>query len=342
MRVVLLSIKAAFLIAASHLLFLRYSLANDALDAVVRIETEKRNGASSIGTGFFISDSGVLLTAYHVIEGSAHIDIVDSRNRWLSSKQGKVEVLLISTKCDIAILQVSSDTPKYAVPHHLEISISNAKTVKKTDDLVGHGHPQGIRNQTFRASTTQNGFMQSGRLNNRNGKPLCTIEDVDLIPIDMTIGAGMSGGPLMKGDVVIGVLSGSLSEGNELNRTIAWAMPVTYLADEELNQFTTLNSSPENINAWPKLKLMTKHWKQLSSPPAPSGESEPNQKVKNKWILQVNDLGDRGKSWETIGEYASKAEANQASLQWRNSNYAIFVAESDGVKTSLPPIVRKK
>jgi len=82
-------------------------------------------------------------------------------------------------------------------------------------------------------------------------------KNIDLIPLDLTIYGGMSGGPLIDQEGnVIGILSGSYNEGG----SIAWAIPSKYLIDL-LNTNTQLISLKDM--KWPELKLMSNSWDSL-------------------------------------------------------------------------------
>jgi S1-C subfamily serine protease len=70
-------------------------------DAVVKIYATK-GVRTSLGSGFFIRKDGLLLTAYHVVEGANDIEIFDHQKR----RYDDVLVKSISPKYDIAVLHV--------------------------------------------------------------------------------------------------------------------------------------------------------------------------------------------------------------------------------------------
>jgi len=308
--------------------------AAEPLKAIVAIEAKLPNGKISNGTGFFASDDGIIITCYHVIEGSKNIIINDSSKHTLDSATKEIEIVAVSGRYDLALLRVLG---KYKPSSYLSLDGELAGKLTPRDNLEAYGNPQRIRDQNFHGSPTQKGFMLSKKLNDSEAMPLCNLEDVNLIPLDMTVGNGMSGCPVLKDDKVIGVLSGSLSDTKGTVRTIAWAIPVSYISEDGLKHFKKLSASPEDIKNWPSLDLMSRNWKRLSIELPKEKEKQPA----NNWILFVNNLNDKKTAWEDIGRYPSKAAANEAGLKYSNSGYKIHVVEIKDGKYAAPPIVKK-
>src|SRR5271165_254345 len=161
------------------------------------------------GTGFFVNSEGAFVTAYHVINGATSADVYDPKNKKYSS----VQLISSDSTNDIAVLTVNDPTTNYFT---FDDQAPKVGTVLSTI-----GHPWGLRDQTFRARTTQNGYADSLSLFNADGKGIYT-KSVTIIPLDVTIYNGMSGAPLLNaGGNVIGMLSGSFNVGGSL----AWGIP---------------------------------------------------------------------------------------------------------------------
>jgi len=74
-------------------------------DSVVTIYAKSSSGSSSQGTGFYVSASGQILTAYHVIRNAVEIDVYDKD---LSRLQG-ITVSRIDERRDLALLSTTSE-----------------------------------------------------------------------------------------------------------------------------------------------------------------------------------------------------------------------------------------
>ena len=142
----------------------------------------KRRRASSLGSGFIIDSSGLIVTNNHVIDEADEISIVLSDNSIL-----KAEIIGRDPKVDLALLKVKTDKP---LP---SISWGNSDEMRVGDWSVAIGNPFGI------GVTVTAGIIsaRSRRLNNGSAYD-------DFIQTDAAINRGNSGGPLinMQGEVI--------------------------------------------------------------------------------------------------------------------------------------------
>ena len=142
----------------------------------------KRRRASSLGSGFIIDSSGLIVTNNHVIDEADEISIVLSDNTIL-----KAEIIGRDPKVDLALLKVDTDKP---LP---SISWGNSDKMRVGDWSVAIGNPFGI------GVTVTAGIIsaRSRRLNNGSAYD-------DFIQTDAAINRGNSGGPLinMQGEVI--------------------------------------------------------------------------------------------------------------------------------------------
>jgi len=167
-------------------------IAEQAKAATVQIlsldEQGRRLGS---GTGFVISDDGLVVTNFHVIR-SAHSLRID-----LSDGDERTEVFYLGgdPANDIAVLRVAAAGLPFLRLHD------------EPDPAVGQriytmGHPLG------QTATFSDGLVSALR----------TVADVSLIQITAPISSGSSGGPVMNDEgAVIGIVTMMLRGGQNLN-----------------------------------------------------------------------------------------------------------------------------
>jgi len=135
----------------------------------------------SLGSGFVIDPSGLIVTNYHVIEDADEITANFADGRKLTAKLiGRDE------KTDIALLQVQSDAPLKSV------GFGDSDRIRVGDWVMAIGNPFGL------GGTLTVGIV-SARNRNINSGPYD-----DFIQTDAAINRGNSGGPLfnMRGEVI--------------------------------------------------------------------------------------------------------------------------------------------
>jgi len=212
-------------------------------DSIVGLYINRGSGRADLGTGFFTSDSGQIMTAYHVVAGANKIQVVDANKQIYS----KITVAYVSPQHDLAFLQIAS--PQVTTPF------------LKIDDFVPQpgvslsviGYPRGLSRQHITVRTTSPNFISSKEIRSRNGARLFQ-EEIDVIGLDGTSYSGMSGAPVIANGVVVGVFSGSFNEGGG----IAWAIPVKYV-----EQVTRLGNDADKIQNWPSFTLMNSSFRSL-------------------------------------------------------------------------------
>lgn len=137
--------------------------------------------ATSLGSGFIIDPSGIIVTNNHVIDGADDILVVLQDNT-------KLEAKLIGTdpKTDVAVLQVKTDKKLPSV------SFGDSSKARVGDWVVAIGNPLGL-----------GGTVTAGIVSAR-GRDINSGPYDDYIQTDAPINRGNSGGPLfnMDGDVI--------------------------------------------------------------------------------------------------------------------------------------------
>lgn len=139
--------------------------------------------ATSLGSGFIIDESGVVVTNNHVIDGADEIYVILHDDTRL-----KAELVGRDAKTDLAVLRVKSDQKLTAVP------FGDSKKSRVGDWVVAIGNPFGL------GGTVTAGII-SARARNINAGPYD-----DFIQTDASINRGNSGGPMFNMDgQVIGI-----------------------------------------------------------------------------------------------------------------------------------------
>lgn len=143
----------------------------------------------SFGSGFFISDSGYLVTNYHVIEDEPKITIIINKNLKLDAK-----VIKTNEEFDLALLKVDYDS----LPG---LWFADSDSVESGDPVVAIGTPLD-RNLS---STLTKGIVSGLR----------NFDGIKMIQTDVSINSGNSGGPLIneKGEV-IGMATAKIKANN--------------------------------------------------------------------------------------------------------------------------------
>ena len=137
--------------------------------------------SNSLGSGFVIDPSGIVVTNNHVIGDANDISVIFSDGTRL-----KAEIIGKDSKVDLAVLRVKSDKPLKAVP------FGDSDTIRPGDWVMAIGNPFGL-----------GGSVTAGIVSAR-GRNIDSGPYDNYIQTDASINKGNSGGPLfnMKGEVI--------------------------------------------------------------------------------------------------------------------------------------------
>lgn len=191
-------------------------LYEDCSPAVFYIEIQSKDGTPlASGSGFFIDESGIAVTNYHVVEGAEKAVIT------LSGSGAKYEVSGIyytSMEHDVAVIQIDGSG--------FETLKVNPLPVKGASTVYAIGSPKGLQN------TISQGLVSNARR---------VLGDSTYIQTSAAISGGSSGGVLLNvyGEV-IGITSAEIADGQNLN----FARPISYIAPAKTDKLTPL----ENVN----------------------------------------------------------------------------------------------
>ena len=137
--------------------------------------------SSSLGSGFIIDPTGIVITNNHVIEGANEVTVILTDGRKL-----KAEVVGKDAKVDVAVLKIKSDAPLKFVP------FGDSEKMRVGDAVMAVGNPFGLGGTvTAGIVSARNRNIDSGPYDN-------------YIQTDASINKGNSGGPLfnMAGEVI--------------------------------------------------------------------------------------------------------------------------------------------
>lgn len=154
---------------------------------VVAYGDEQNAVKQQVATGFFVSDSGFLITAHHAIAGLPDIKVVLSPRKVLPAR-----IIKIDAKSDLALLKVDSITP-FAY-------LSHSNGVPAGMDVITMGYPQ----VSVLGITTK---ITRGIVNSERGMR----DDPNSFQFSAEVQKGNSGGPLIgPGGMVVGVVRSKL------------------------------------------------------------------------------------------------------------------------------------
>ena len=164
--------------------------------------------ARSLGSGFIISQDGVILTNAHVVEAADEITV-----RLTDKREYKAKVIGTDKRTDVAVLKID---PTAALPI---VTIGDPNKLRVGEWVVAIGSPFGFEN------TVTAGIVSA------KGRSLPQENFVPFIQTDVAINPGNSGGPLfnLRGEVV-GINSMIFSRTGGF-MGVSFAIPIDVVVD---------------------------------------------------------------------------------------------------------------
>ena len=161
------------------------------------------------GSGFFISDSGYILTNNHVVEGTKEVKLVLS-----DGTEQMATIVGTDQYSDIAVLKTDGTVPAVA-------TLGNSDKLDPGESVIAIGSPLG----NFKNTVTVGVVSATGRsIDTGNGYQI-----EDLIQTDAAINHGNSGGPLVNlaGEVIgINTLVVRNTNSGDVAEGLGFAIPV--------------------------------------------------------------------------------------------------------------------
>jgi serine protease Do len=142
---------------------------------------QQRRRGQSLGSGFVLDASGIVVTNNHVIEGADEINVILQDNTSI-----RAELLGTDPRTDLAVLRIRTDKPLHAV------KFGDSDDAQVGDWVVAIGNPFGL-----------GGSVTAGIVSAR-GRNIGQGNYDDFIQTDAAINRGNSGGPLfnLQGEVI--------------------------------------------------------------------------------------------------------------------------------------------
>ena len=196
------------------------------VSATVRIESCDKDGRMhNMGSGFFISDRGELVTNYHVIAGAQRIKV----KTYGGFEFEVTKIIAFDPSNDLVILKADTEGNSY-----LNIATNAVET---GDPVYALGSPLGVDH-----------VFTSGIVSN----PLKTVNGIEMIVFTSPISSGNSGGPLVnaRGEVV-GVNNQVAEKGQNLNFAVL-GQKITAMAkdlDKTVEEFYLENLDTSGLKA---------------------------------------------------------------------------------------------
>ena len=160
---------------------------------------------SGSGTGFIISESGIIITNYHVVENASKLVVTLSNN---SQWPGKL--IGADPNNDLAIVRIQAPVDSYDI-----LEFSNSNDIVVGQKVLALGNPFGLR------QTLTTGIISAlGRtIAAKNGRKI-----EGIIQTDAAINPGNSGGPLLDSEgKVIGINTAIIGSAGSVG--IGFAVP---------------------------------------------------------------------------------------------------------------------
>ena len=191
--------------------------------------TPQERKTSALGSGFIISEDGVVITNNHVIQGAEDVFV-----RVNGDQEFKAKIIGADPGMDIAVLKIESD--KKFVP----VKFGNSDKSRIGDWVIAIGNPFGL-----------GGTVTAGIVSARN-RSIGLSRYEDFIQTDASINQGNSGGPLfnMSGDV-IGINTAILGQSGSIG--IGFAIP-SNSADRVIKQLIEFG---ETKRGWLGVRIQT-------------------------------------------------------------------------------------
>ncbi len=170
------------------------------IDSVVSITTKDRLGKDiGLGSGFIISQDGIIVTNFHVMEGAYKATVKTTEQSF-----DNVKLIVGKPSLDIAILKIEA----IGLP---PIVMGDSNYVQEGEQVVAIGNPLGLER------TISNGIISGVHSSN----------NIELIQMTTPVSRGSSGGPIIN---VYGQVIGITTLATEWGaQNLNFAIPINYI-----------------------------------------------------------------------------------------------------------------
>lgn len=176
------------------------TIAKEAKPSVVKVLQEGREGLDGLGTGFVVSQDGLIATNMHVIGEARRLEVEMSDG----TKHEVTEVTATDAHWDLALLRISAKGLK-------PLALGDSDEIKQGQPVVAMGNPEGL------AFSIVDGVVSEYP---------DVVREVPMIRLAMPIERGNSGGPLLDRQ---GRVLGLITMKHTVTENLGYAMPVNEL-----------------------------------------------------------------------------------------------------------------
>ncbi len=170
--------------------------------SVVLVQATTRDGSAQSGSGFFVSEDGLLATSLHVLDGAVSLAVVAEGTRYEN-----VAVRAFDVEGDLAVLAIRASTSA--------VVLGDTEYLEPGERLYAIGNPLGL------TGTISEGLLSAWREPGRDESvPLPTsvalhsLPQIELMQFSASISPGSSGGPVFdQFGLVVGVVTGTVGAG---------------------------------------------------------------------------------------------------------------------------------
>ena len=221
-------------------------------NAVVTLRVIYQDSKMGTGSGFFFRKDGSIMTCYHVIEGARRIDVIDRNGKIYRD----ISVLGFSPLHDIAKIRIKNAEESFPTlsiisdsPDKFPDELKLCEAIMLTNLAKFKPLPVTIITDLNKAIYLEELFKERDTFSPAG-------QQVRLYGIHANVQGGMSGSPVLYYGKVLGILSGSKTEGTDF----AWIIPMEHFKTIEGQK----EQSVSDIVSWPKLALMNTEWNLLN------------------------------------------------------------------------------
>lgn len=176
------------------------AIAKEAKPSVVKVMQEGREGLDGLGTGFVVSEDGLIATNLHVIGEARRLEVEMSDG----TKHEVTEITATDAHWDLALLRIAAKGLK-------PLTLADSDLIKQGQPVVAMGNPEGL------AFSIVDGVVSEYP---------DVVREIPMIRLAMPIERGNSGGPLLDRQ---GHVLGLITMKNTVTDNLGYAMPVNEL-----------------------------------------------------------------------------------------------------------------
>lgn len=180
----------------------RVEIAEENSPAIVAINVLKKDGTTFTGTGFVVTDDGLIATSRHVVQDAMYVNVTFNTG----AISGEAQLLAASPKVDLAIIKIGA---RYLPT----VTLGNSDYVLPGQDITVIGNPRRLHN------TITSGLISQVRRKS---------DGIIWHQISAPISPSSSGSPVFdeQGNVISVAFSSYSGEGNQ---NLNFSVPSNYL-----------------------------------------------------------------------------------------------------------------